>query len=857
MTADRGDRGYYRHPTIHGDRIAFVSEDDLWTVPADGGVARRLTTTPGAVAFPYYSPDGTRLACTAREEGHAEVYVMDADGGPPRRITWLGSGTVTQVVGWSPDGTEVLFSSDWKQRQPGFGHLFAVRADGGAPRALRNGPARAVSFQPGGPGVVIGRNSGDPARWKRYRGGTAGTLWIDRAGDGSYTQLVRLEGNVATPMWIGGRIFFLSDHEGIGNLYSCTPTGRDIRRHTSHGDYYVRFPSTDGQRIVYHAGADIFFFDVASGREQAVSIRLLSSRAQRSRKFVPAGRYLEGFDLHPKGHSIASVHRGRVYTMPLWEGAATRRDKNDGARHRLARWMPDGKRLVTTTDEAGEEALLILSANGEAAPRRIDGDFGRLVDLRVAPAGPDRVALTNQRQEVIVVDLASGRSKRIERSEYNRIEGLAWSPDGRWLAYGFADTRRTMGIHLWDASTGKVAAATRSDFRDYRPSFDPEGKYLYFLSDRVFDPVADSQYFDYGFPKGVLPMLLPLRKDLVSPFSPATREPRAPGAPNGPKKEAAAEGPQREGGEAKKQQPPVAVTIDLEGIEDRAVAFPVPEARYGRIAGVAGSRVLFSSYPVEGTLGQTWAEMGEPPAKGRLEAYDIEQAKTELVQERITDFHVSMEGKTIGVRAGNRVRVLPSSHKDQKLENEAPGRESGWLDIDRIRVSVVPQLEWRQMFREAWRLQRDQFWTPDMSGIDWKKVHDRYAPLVDRVASRAEFSDLMWEMQGELGTSHCYELGGDYRPEPAWHQGFLGADLELDPKSGAWRIARIPRGDTWDEKRRSPLAAPGLGIREGDEIVEVAGQRVGRDVSPYERLIHLAQQVVQLTRWMTVSYTHI
>ncbi|MBI5368119.1 MAG: PDZ domain-containing protein [Planctomycetes bacterium] len=846
--------GYYRQPTIAGDTILFVCEDDLWSVPAAGGTARRLTVNPGSATFPALAPDGARVAFVGRDDGPAEVYVMEAEGSPPRRLTWLGA--TTQVVGWTPDGKEILFASDWRQPFRGLMHLHAVPADGGPTRALGHGPARAAACAPAGRGIVIGRNSGDPARWKRYRGGTAGTLWIDRKGDGAFAPLIRLAGNLASPMWLGDRIYFLSDHEGFGNLYSCTPTGRDLRRHTHHEDFFARFPATDGRRIVYHAGADLYLFDPASdagsGSSRKVDIRLHSARADRSRKFVPATRYLENFDLHPKGHALAAVCRGAAFTLDLWEGAP-RRFGASGTRLRLARWLPDGKRLVAVTDEGGEESLVLLTVDGTAEPRRIAGDFGRPIDLAPAPAGADRVALTNQRQEVIVVDLAAGAARAVERSDWGRVDGLGWSPDGRWLAYGFPDTRRTCRIHLFDSATAKAAPVpvTASAFRDVRPAFDPEGKFLYFISWRNFDPVYDSLQFELGFPRGAQPFLLTLRADTPSPFAAATRIPRAPGATatdDKDKESGKADAKAEAKGDPKTPATPAPpkVEIDLDGIADRVVAFPVPDGRYAEVRGAAG-RALFTSFPIEGSLDQGWLPAGDPPAKTKLQAWDFEQSKVETVCEKMTDFGLSLDGKTLVLRVGGRLRVVPAAYKpDGKPGSDDAGRESGWLDLGRLRLAVTPHEEWRQMFREAWRLQRDQFWTPDMSGLDWSAVHDRYLPLVDRAGTRAEFSDLLWELQGELGTSHCYELGGDYRAEPGWHQGFLGADLELDRKSGAWRIARIPRGDSWDEKRAAPLAAPGLGVKPGDELVAVAGEAVGPERSPYELLVHQAGSEVQL-----------
>lgn len=845
--------GYYRHPALHGDTLVFVSEDDLWSVPVAGGLARRLTAAPGAASFPVFSPDGRRLAFTGRDDGAPDAYVMDAEGGDPRRITWCAG--LTQTVGWSADGREVIVATDAGQPFRGYQHLVAVRADGsGAPRPLKMGPARAISLAPAagrhGKGVVIGRNSGDPARWKRYRGGTAGTLWIDRDGSGGFVPLVRLPGNLASPMWVGERVYFLSDHEGHGNLYSCRPDGADVVRHTHHEDFYVRFPSTDGRRIVYHAGADLFVFDPASGTAGKVDVRTPSARAQRNRRYVEASRWLESADLSPAGNALVAVVRGGAHAIGLWDGAPSRLSPAGPVRVRLARHLADGARVVAVSDEGGEEAVAVFALDGGAA-RRIDADVGRVLDLVAAPAG-DRVALANHRQEVWVIDVGTGAARTVERSPFDRIDGLAWSPDGRWLAYGFADTRRTSSIHLYDAVEDAVHRVTRSDFRDGQPSFDPEGRFLYFVSYRVFDPVYDSHVFDLGFPKGGRPCLLPLRRDVASPFpgphrtskAPAGAEPppaSPPAAPPAAGTGTAATAPQVRPSEV------AAVSIDLEGIERRVLAFPVPEGRYvGTLA--AKGRAFFLSVPVEGSLdGDSWRS-AEPPAKGLLEAWSFDDDKVVPVADRVTSASLSASGRTLLVRSGRRVRVFSAAGKASDLTaRDDASRETGWVDLDRLRVPVVPGDEWKQIFREAWRLQRDQFWTPDLQGIDWVEVHDRYLPLVDRVATRAEFSDLLWELQGELGTSHAYEMGGDYRPAPSFPQGFLGADLALDDDTGTWRVASVPQGDSWEPRVASPLAAPGTDVAAGDHLLAVNGEAVGRDVSPASRLVHAAGKDIVLT----------
>jgi tricorn protease len=823
------DLGYYRSPTIRDDNVVFVCDHDLWSVPASGGTARRLSANPGESLRPCLSPDGRSLAFINRDEGSPEVWVMPAEGGEPSRLTHLGA--LTHVAGWRPDGSAIIFATDERSPFMGYPFLFEVAPSGGPNRPLNVGPAQSIAFRPDGAGMVIGRNTGDPARWKRYRGGTAGNLWIDSTGKGNFRPLIELPGNMASPMWIGSRIYFLSDHEGVGNLYSCRTSGKDLRRHTDHEDFYIRFPQSDGRRIVYTAGADLHLYDAESGEYGKIEVRTPSARPQRNRRFVEASDYIEIYDLHPEGHSMAIVARGRPYSFPLWEQAVTQHGVPDGARYRLVRWLPDGDRLIGITDEGGEEELVVMMASGTRRRVKLDFDLGRAIDLAVCPQKPDRVAIENHRHEVVIVDIGKKKATVVERSSYSRSAGIAWSPDGRWLAYAIHESLRTSSIKLYDTESGEVQRVTRPDFRDVAPAFDPEGRYLYFISYREYDPVYDSHHFDLGFPRGARLLAVPLTADRTSPFEATPRPPAAPptdpmGMPEMDKN-----------GKPKKRE--VKVEVDFEGIEDRVVAFPVPEGNYGRIA-ATGSKVYFTSYPIQGALGMTPGQDG-PLSNATLKSWDMSEQKCETVVDGVTSFRLSGDGKALAYRAGNRLRALPAFGKpDPSAAGKSPGRESGWIDLSRVRVSVTPAMEWKQMYGEAWRLMRDHFWTPDMSGVDWQAIHERYLPVLERVATRSEFSDLMWEMQGELGTSHAYELGGDYRPEPAWQQGFLGADLDYDADAKTWRVSAIPRGDSWNDRASSPLAAPGVNVKPGDRLLSIDGTKLNVDSTPGQALVNLA-----------------
>jgi tricorn protease len=464
---------------------------------------------------------------------------------------------------------------------------------------------------------------------------------------------------------------------------------------------------------------------------------------------------------------------------------------------------------------------------------------GRVVSLSVSPKA-DQIALTNHRNELVLVDLASQNARVLDRSEHFPMLGFDFSPDGRWIAYACAQSLHTSVIKLCSLDDGRITPVTRPVLIDLAPTFDPEGRYLYFLSRREFDPVYDGLHFDLGFPKGMRPYLVTLQRDLPNPF---VLQPK-PAADSGKDAAAKPADASSASGDSSKNVP---LRIDLEGIENRILAFPVPEGIYQQIEAIPG-KALFTSVPVEGALKLTWIPGGEPPAKATLEMWDFATAKSEPVVSNISSFAVSGDRKTLVYRAGARLRTIKAGEKsDDAQAAKPPGRESGWIDLKRVRLSIDPSLEWKQMFGEAWRLQREHFWVDDLSQVDWPAVYDRYAPLLDRVATRTEFTDLLTEMHGELGSSHAYVVGGDFRDEPRYDLGFLGADLSFDAKLSAWQIDRIAPGDPWDEEKASPLARAGADVRVGDTILAVNGRRVSQSISPQQLLVHQAGTEVMLT----------
>lgn len=833
MSENLVQQGYCRFPTIAGDRIVFVADDDLWTVSDQGGIARRLTTSLSRASMPRLSPDGRWIAFVAAEDGPTELYVMPSEGGTPTKLTHLGG--ITATSDWHPDG-HILFTSDAEAPFGGWRFPYRIARTGGEPEKLPYGPANFVAISSGG-GIVINRNAREPAHWKRYRGGTAGHFWVDPDGQSGFIRWQEPKGNLISPMWVGGRIFFLSDHEGVGNLYSALPDGSDLRRHTDHETYYARNASTDGRRIVYHAGGDIYLYDPEQDTSERLPIVLPTTAVQRTRRFVETSKYLENVDLHPQGHSLLTTVRGRLYSFGNWEGPVLEHGEPDGTRYRKATWLPDGKRFVCVVDAGDQEVLEIHDAEGSEAPKKV-GTFpvGQVYELEVAPKG-ERVAIINHRKQVLVLDLATEEVTVIEENPYGRPMDLAWSPDGTWLAYAANFSRQTVGLKLWRSGEEPVQI-TDPVLYDIAPSFDPGGKYLYFLSYRVFNPVYDNLRFDLGFYQGVKPCLITLQADTPSPFLP---EPR-PLVEGGKGQSEKAQDTDEEASE-KQSEEEQSIRIDLDEISERVLMFPVPEARYREIEGIDG-KVLFISSPVVGVADPS----GDRSAKGTLHVYDLNSLKHETLAQGVTGFTFTFDRKTMALRYERRVRVLPAGKKPEDKPGAGGGdafnRETGWVNLGRVKVAVRPDREWAQMLREAWRLQRDHFWTEDLSGVNWDAVWERYSRLLPRIATRDELSDLMWEMQGELGTSHAYEMGGDYRQGPSYGQGFLGAGFTWDPERGGYRITEVVKGDSWADD--SSLRLPGVRLAIGDVVLAIDNRRLSPELPPAACLVGKAGQEVAL-----------
>src|SRR5690242_6391715 len=642
--------GYLRYPHIHGDLLVFASEDDIWLAPADGGRAWRLSADSAPVSYPRFSRDGARIAWTSWRDGNPEVYTADPDGNAVGRLTYL-SDTRTRVTGWTRDG-EVLAVSAAGQPETYLAWAYAIPLEGAPPRRLPFGPVVDLALEETGTALLTGRMNNELAFWKRYRGGTRGKLWTGSAGDPLFTRvLADVDGQLSCPMLVGGRLFFLSDHEGTGNVYSCALDGAGIRRHTDHDGMYARNPATDGQRIVYHVAGDIWILDSADAPEpRRLDITLGSPAAARARRLVSAKDHLGSLNCDKTGQASVVEVRGTVHWLTYKDGPARALHVDQAARARLPRVLGETGQAIWVTDASGADALEIGSLTGEPGietVRLATGQLGNVLDLTASPDGAT-VAAAAHDGRLLVFDVASGEVTELAVSDDGVVVGLSWSPDSAWLAWAQPGLRPLARIRLARISDYEVIDVTDGRFADSDPVFTSDGLYLAFISRRSFDPVYDEQTFDMAFPLGSRPYLVPLAAETPSPFGPLPG-----GRPLGQDAQ--------EKDKDKDDNERVEVSVDPDGLPGRVVGVPVIEARYSGLRAVKGG-LAWLREPVAGVLGEGTASPEDDGPRPLLERFDLRKREvTELVGE-LDWFDVSGDGTRLVVKDHDELRILPSEH---------------------------------------------------------------------------------------------------------------------------------------------------------------------------------------------------
>jgi tricorn protease len=852
--------GYLRYPHLHGELLTFVTEDDVWLAPLDGGRAWRRTADQAPVSGPRFNADGTLIAWSSCRDGAPEVHVAGVDGGQATRLTHWGEWS-TAVRGWVGDDVLAVTKAGGFQVDRTRAH--AVPVDGSPPRRLPYGPAHTVSFE--GRSVLLGSAlTREYSKWKRYRGGTTGQVWLDSDGTGDFTRILEsLGGNVVEPVFVAGRIAFLADHEGIGNVYSVLPDGTDLRRHSDHEEFYARQLATDGTRLVYQCAGELWLVTdlTASAVPQRLRPRVGGARAGRAPRYHRGDDHLGEYHPDHTGRASAVELLGTVHWLTHRDGPTRTLYARPGARARLPVVLGESGMAAWVTDEHGDDALLVSPVDNSAPARALAGGrLGRVLELAASPDGAWLAAAAHDGR-VLLVGVVSGEVRTVSDGPHGDASGLAFSPDSAWLAWSHAGPASLRQIRLAavTATDEPVIEVTELRFIDTSPVFTADGQHLAFLSLRTFDPVYGSHSFELSFPTGCRPYLVPLSATATVPFLPEpdgrpadhpTPDDPDPRTPEGQHASVTPSEATPERQHASVTRSADVAVVDVEGLTQRLVGLPVPEGNYAHLR-AARDGLLWLRAPVSGALGD--GRQGAPGRTPRpaLERYDLRRRRLEVLADGIDEFAVSGDGRRLVLRDGDQLRVQPAdSRQSSSGSDDNDGDDEFGIDLHRLRVRVDPPDQWRQMFDEAARLMRDHFWTADLADVDWDGVQDQYRPLLDRVASADELVDVLWETAGELGTSHAvvipHSQGAVPGFSPSGRQGQLGADLERGP-GGVWRVARVLPGESSDPQARSPLHAPGVAVTAGDELLAVNGVPVDPVRGPSVLLAGTADDPVELT----------
>lgn len=792
--APAASRGYYRFPAVHENTVVFTAEGDLWKVGIDGGAAVRLTTHLGQETHAAISPDGKRIAFSAEYEGAAEVYVMPVTGGRPKRVTF--DGETATIVGWK--NGSVVYATTHFSTLPNT-QLVIVDPQTRRQQLVPLSQARDGSWDASGTTLFFTRLNKQFSTTKRYKGGWAQKVWKFAAGAKEAVPLTTdYAGTSRTPMWHRGRVYFVTDRDGTLNLWSMHENGKQRKQHTFHKWFDVLSPAMSGGKIVYQHGADLRVFDAATNTDRLIPITLASDFDQTRPRWVKKPMdYLTAYELSPNGDRVALTARGRVFVRPTAkDGRLIEVTRQPGVRYRSAKFLSNGKELIALSDETGEMEFWKLPADGIGKRTPITSQ-GKIFRFGATPS-PDgkRFAYSDKNGRLWVVETATGKQKKIADSPYGEwsnhglFTGKAWSPDGRWLAYVDAAPNTVDRVFLYEVASGKTRPVTTDRYDSFAPAWSTDGKWLYFLSDRhlasrvrsPWGPLQPEPYFTsktgiYG---------VALRKNQPWPFV----------RPNEIK---------RSSGWQLPFKLKTAVTVDFQNIERRTRKVPAPWGNYDRLA-LAGKQLLWVATD----------ESAKP--KKSLMTLEIGKRKPVTLVSDVRGYRTSGDGKKVLVRKKDELFVF-------KLATKPPANlTSGRVDLKGWTFAVDPKEEWKQMFVDAWRMERDYFYDRGLHGRDWTAIRDRHLPLLDRVTDRAELNDLIEQVVGELQALHIFVRGGEHREgtdkiEPA----SLGAVLSRDEKAGGYRIARIYRTDPDEPEKRSPLLQADVEITEGDVITAING----------------------------------
>ncbi|HEY1939163.1 MAG TPA: PDZ domain-containing protein [Candidatus Angelobacter sp.] len=825
-------------PTLSKTHIAFAYAGDLWLVPRDGGSARLLTSGDGTKSDPVFSPDGSMIAFTGDYDGNVDVYVMPSDGGVPRRLTHHPA--VDEVVGWAPDGKSVLFRST-RNSYSRFNRLFTVALDGGLPHELPLPTAEFGAFSADGKHIayvpVDNNRRLSAIGWKRYRGGKASRVWIANLTDLNLEQVPRETSNDGDPMWVGNKIYFLSDRNGPFTLFAYDLKDKKVEQSLPSNGADIKSASAGPGAIVYEQFGSLSLFDPATGKAKQVAITVPADLPNVRPHFKKVENEIASAALSPSGARAVFEAHGEILTAPAEKGDIRNLTSTPGTMERDPAWSPDGKWVAYFSDESGEYQLFLKNPDGMGEPKKIS--LGTPASFYYEPIwSPDskKIIFSDKRLNIWYIDLAKGTPVKIDTDTYDapvRTLDPVWSPDSRWVAYSKTLTSHMHAIFAYSLEQAKSMQLT-DGLSDARfPAFDQKGQYLYFTASTDVGPTTGwLDLSSINRPVTRSAYLIVLRKDQPSPLAPESDEEK------GSADDSKSDADKTPKGEEKTDQEPanteekakaqdaraaksvknegVIVRIDPDNIGQRILALPIPPRDYSKlVAGKSGTIFLVEAPARPG-----------PDQQTTLWRFDLTSRKPEKLMEGANDFTVSFDGKKMLYSKGRREKkwFISSATAPARAEGSAAGKPETPLALTKMEVKIDPKAEWKQEYTEVWRIERDFFYDPNLHGLNLPATKKQYEPYLENVGSRIDFSYLLAEMLGELTVGHMYIRTPPEPPSEQGKVGLLGADYIIE--NGRYKFAKIYQGENWNPQLRAPLTQPGVNVQEGDYLLAVNGREL-------------------------------
>ena len=852
----RAESHLMRMADIHVDRIVFTYENDLWLVDYPGGDARRITNDSGAEVWAKFSPDGEHIAFTGQYDGGTDVYVVDAWGGTPRRLTYHPA--TDRVLGWFPDGKYVLFRS--RREYPlGAEEVYKVSIDGGMSEKLPVDQAGLAAISPDGKHIAYNRISRESRTWKRHKGGTAQDIWMGSLEKTDYHKITDWIGSDNFPMWRGNAIYFNSDREyGTLNLYKYDLDTHEVTALTSYKDYDVKYPSIGVDQIIYQYGETLHVVDLDSGKTEMVPANIRSDLVRLRPEFVKMSPSTGSFRLSPTAKRLLLEARGEVINLPVEKGTAINLTKASGSHEKNAAWSPDGKWVAFISDKTGEEEIYLVDQKGEKPWRQLtSGGLAFRMHLQWSPDSK-HLMFSDKFMRLNLVDAGTGEITVVDTAGYDDtwerwgIQDYVWSPDSQWIAYTKMERSMHDSVFLYSLKTKQTARLTSDVTQDWSPSFDPEGRYLYFLSNRTFSPIMGFVDQNHIYLDMARPYVCILQDGEPSPFAPEDIHEEIEGEDEGeedggeaeaeeakPDEAATDEGESDEAADEEEAVDEDAVKIDLEGIERRIVVAPkVSAGNYFRLEATEKGFTYLKKDKPEFSKYQVVTD--RTSSRLDLHHYNLEDKKATKVLGGIVNYHQSHDGKKLVYRSGSTYGVVKVGAKASVGD--------GKVDLGNVRIKIDRKQEFLQLFNEAWRVERDWFYDPGMHGVDWEAIGEKYRKFVPYCGNRSDLNYLIGEMIAELNIGHTYVGGGDLkRTARRVSTGLLGAEFEAGPGSRFYRIVHIIPGTPGDDNALSPLDEPGCPVKVGHYLIAIDGEEVTTSDNIYEFLQNKSGAVVTIT----------